>query len=233
MNKFSKIITLVLSLLLLSSLPSKAWVMDVWELRGVTADEVSEATIAFKEKAMAGGAKYTAFRSSTKIRGDDTLDTFFVHAYYDNYEDQMTTQALIGSNPDWFQSTYGDMDFAKVDNITWTSNEDPAGEPAAGQTVAYAMVEITSGVNFALNFPKMQKMMQQAGAPVQVSAMFCSLCGAEALPANAMVYFSSANPVDMGKALDIYGSDEMQLWVYRNMAPHANITDQGVIVFNN
>ena len=56
MNKFSKIITLVLSLLLLSSLPSKAWVMDVWELRGVTADEVSEATIAFKEKAMAGGA---------------------------------------------------------------------------------------------------------------------------------------------------------------------------------
>ena len=69
MNKFSKIITLVLSLLLLSSLPSKAWVMDVWELRGVTADEVSEATIAFKEKAMAGGAKYTAFRSSTKIRG--------------------------------------------------------------------------------------------------------------------------------------------------------------------
>ena len=46
--------------------------MDVWELKGLTSQEVSEATIAFKEKAMAGGAKYTNIRSSTKIRGDDT-----------------------------------------------------------------------------------------------------------------------------------------------------------------
>ena len=120
--------------------------MDVWELRGVTGEEVSEATIAFKEKAMAGGAKYTAFRSSTKVRGDDTLDTTFVHAYYDSYEDQMTTQVLVGQNPDWFASTFGELDFTDVDNITW-ANDLPVGEVAAGQTVAYAMVEITSGIN--------------------------------------------------------------------------------------
>ena len=58
--------------------------MDVWRIEGMDAQELSDATVAFKEKAMAGGAKYTGFRSSSKIRGDDTLDTTFVHAYYDN-----------------------------------------------------------------------------------------------------------------------------------------------------
>ena len=32
---------------------------------------------------------------------------------------------------------------------------------AAGQTVAYAFVEITSGINFLLNMPKFQEMMQE------------------------------------------------------------------------
>ena len=143
MKNILKALCLSIVLMAFSTLPSKAFIMDVWELRGVTGEEVSEATIAFKEKAMAGGAKYTAFRSSTKVRGDDTLDTTFVHAYYDSYEDQMTTQVLVGQNPDWFASTFGELDFTDVDNITW-ANDLPVGEVAAGQTVAYAMVEITS-----------------------------------------------------------------------------------------
>ena len=232
MKNILKALCLSIVLMAFSTLPSKAFIMDVWELRGVTGEEVSEATIAFKEKAMAGGAKYTAFRSSTKVRGDDTLDTTFVHAYYDSYEDQMTTQVLVGQNPDWFANTFGELDFTDVDNITW-ANDLPVGEVAAGQTVAYAMVEITSGINFLLNFPEMQKKMQELGAPVQVASASCALCGAEVLPTNAMVYFSAANPVDMGKGLDIFASDEMQRWMFSNMAPHANFTDQGIIVFNN
>ncbi len=232
MKNLFKALCLSIVLMAFSTMPSKAFIMDVWELRGVTGEEVSEATIAFKEKAMAGGAKYTAFRSSTKVRGDDTLDTTFVHAYYDSYEDQMTTQVLVGQNPDWFASTFGELDFTDVDNITW-ANDLPVGEVAAGQTVAYAMVEITSGINFLLNFPEMQKKMQELGAPVQVASASCALCGAEVLPTNAMVYFSAANPVDMGKGLDIFASDEMQRWMFSNMAPHANFTDQGIVVFNN
>jgi len=232
MKNLFKALCLSIVLMAFSTMPSKAFIMDVWELRGVTGEEVSEATIAFKEKAMAGGAKYTAFRSSTKVRGDDTLDTTFVHAYYDSYEDQMTTQVLVGQNPDWFASTFGELDFTDVDNITW-ANDLPVGEVAAGQTVAYAMVEITSGINFLLNFPEMQKKMQELGAPVQVASASCAMCGAEALPTNAMVYFSAANPVDMGKGLDIFASDEMQRWMFSNMAPHANFTDQGIVVFNN
>tara|TARA_Y100001934_G_C12350523_1_gene775087 strand:+ start:1352 stop:2080 length:729 start_codon:yes stop_codon:yes gene_type:complete len=232
MKNILKALCLSIVLMAFSTVPSKAFIMDVWELRGVTGEEVSEATIAFKEKAMAGGAKYTAFRSSTKVRGDDTLDTTFVHAYYDSYEDQMTTQVLVGQNPDWFASTFGELDFTDVDNITW-ANDLPVGEVAAGQTVAYAMVEITSGINFLLNFPEMQKKMQELGAPVQVASASCALCGAEVLPTNAMVYFSAANPVDMGKGLDIFASDEMQRWMFSNMAPHANFTDQGIVVFNN
>ena len=231
MNTYLKIIITSCTVFMLTVLPSKAFIMDVWELKGLTSQEVSEATIAFKEKAMAGGAKYTGFRSSTKIRGDDTLDTTFVHAYYDSYEDQMATQALVASNPEWFASTFGELDFTDVDNITW-ANDLPVGDAAPGQTVAYAMVEITSGINFLLNFPEMQKKMQELGAPVLVASAACALCGSEALPTNAMVYFSSANPVDMGKALDIFSSDEMQRWMFSNMAPHANFTDQGIVVFN-
>ena len=121
MTKLSKILMISISMLIISTLSSKAVIMDVWELRGVTPAEVSEATLAFKEKAMDGGAMYTAFRSSTKIRGDDTLDTVFVHAYYESFEDQMATQALIGANPDWFQSTFGKLDFDDVDNTTSVS----------------------------------------------------------------------------------------------------------------
>ena len=52
MNNLFKIIMVTLALFAFSIIPSKAFIMDVWELRGVDAQEVSEATIAFKEKAM-------------------------------------------------------------------------------------------------------------------------------------------------------------------------------------
>ena len=42
------------------------------------------------------------------------------------------------------------------------------------------MVEITSGINFLLNFPEMQKKMQELGAPVLVASAACALCGSEA-----------------------------------------------------
>ena len=54
--------------------------------------------------------KYTGFRSSTKIRGDETLDTTFVQVYYNNFSDMMSDQMLAAANPDWFASTYGEMD---------------------------------------------------------------------------------------------------------------------------
>ena len=114
MTKLSKILMISISMLIISTLSSKAFIMDVWEVRGANPQEVSDATMAFKEKAMANGAKYTAFRSSTKIRGDDSNDTTFVYGYYDSYEDQMSTQALIGANPDWFASTYGAVSYTHL-----------------------------------------------------------------------------------------------------------------------
>ena len=233
MIKIYKTFLISLSLLAIFILPSKAFIVDVWEVRGANPQEMSEATMAFKEKAMAGGAKYTAFRSSTKLRGDNSNDTTYVYGYYDSYEDQMETAAIVAENPDWFTSTYGEIEFdSSVNSVTW-ANSSTLGESAAGQTIGYATLEVESGINFVLNVPIMQEMMREAGAPVIVDTLQCAMCPSSVLPANAMIYFSSANPVDMGKALDIFASEEMQRWMFANMAPHANIVDQGVVVFNN
>ena len=233
MNKVLKQFLMVLALVGFSISTSKAFIVDVWEVRGANPQEMSEATMAFKEKAMAGGAKYTAFRSSTKLRGDNSNDTTYVYGYYDSYEDQMETAAIVAENPDWFTSTYGEIEFdSSVNSVTWANNS-TLGESAAGQTIGYATLEVESGINFVLNVPIMQEMMREAGAPVIVDTLQCAMCPSSVLPANAMIYFSSANPVDMGKALDIFASEEMQRWMFANMAPHANIVDQGVVVFNN
>ena len=233
MNKILKQFLMVLTLFGFSISTSKAFIVDVWEVRGASPQEMSEATMAFKEKAMAGGAKYTAFRSSTKLRGDNSNDTTYVYGYYDSYEDQMETAAIVAENPDWFTSTYGEIEFdSSVNSVTWANNS-TLGESAAGQTIGYATLEVESGINFVLNVPIMQEMMREAGAPVIVDTLQCAMCPSSVLPANAMIYFSSANPVDMGKALDIFASEEMQRWMFANMAPHANIVDQGVVVFNN
>ena len=233
MNKILKQFLMVLTLFGFSISTSKAFIVDIWEVRGASPQEMSEATMAFKEKAMAGGAKYTAFRSSTKLRGDNSNDTTYVYGYYDSYEDQMETAAIVAENPEWFTSTYGEIEFdSSVNSVTWANNS-TLGESAAGQTIGYATLEVERGINFVLNVPIMQEMMREAGAPVIVDTLQCAMCPSSVLPANAMIYFSSANPVDMGKALDIFASEEMQRWMFANMAPHANIVDQGVVVFNN
>ena len=97
----------------------------------------------------------------------------------------------------------------------------------------YAFVEVTSGINFLLNMPKFQEIMQSAGAKVQVDSLNCATCGESVLPANAMIYFAAANMEDMGEAMDIFASNEIQRWVFANIAPHINITDGGVLAFHN
>jgi hypothetical protein len=61
----------------------------------------------------------------------------------------------------------------------------------------------------------------------------CVTCGATISPANAMIYFAAANPADMGKAMDIFSSNEMQIWVATNIAAHVDAEDNGMLVFNN
>ena len=48
-----------------------------------------------------------------------------------------------------------------------------------------------------------------------------------------MIYFAAANPQDMGDAMDIFATDEMQRWVFANIAPHVNIIDGGMNIYNN
>ena len=64
MNNFLKTLLVSLSLFVLTITYSKAWVMDVWTIEGMDAQELSDATAAYKEKAMAGGAKMVNIRSS-------------------------------------------------------------------------------------------------------------------------------------------------------------------------
>ena len=88
--KFFKIIFISISLLFATSITSKAYVFDVWTVEGVASyADLAQATVAFKEKAMAGGAKYDNIRASMKVRGDRSNDTGFVIATYENYQDMM------------------------------------------------------------------------------------------------------------------------------------------------
>ena len=234
MNNFLKTLLVSLSLFVLTITYSKAWVMDVWTIEGMDAQELSDATAAYKEKAMAGGAKMVNIRSFSKLRGDKPGDTTFVQVYYNNFSDMMSDQMLAAANPDWFASTYGKINQDASSNNAIMANDKPMPEGgAAGQTVAYAFVEITSGINFLLNMPKFQEVMQSAGAKVQVDSLNCATCGESVLPANAMIYFAAANMKDMGEAMDIFASSDIQRWVFANIAPHINITDAGVLAFNN
>ena len=73
-------------------------------------------------------------------------------------EDMMSNQMLAAANPDWFASTYGKINQDASSNNAIMANDKPMPEGgAAGQTVAYAFVEITSGINFLLNMPKFQE----------------------------------------------------------------------------
>tara|TARA_E500000178_G_scaffold69311_1_gene66876 strand:+ start:145 stop:849 length:705 start_codon:yes stop_codon:yes gene_type:complete len=234
MKNIFKIFLLSLSLFAFTISSSKAWVMDVWTIEGMDAQELAAATAEYKEKALAGGAKMANIRSSSKMRGDNPQDTTFVQVYYESFSDLMSDQALAAANPDWFASTYGKINQDATSNNAIMANSNPMPEMGgAGQTVGYAFVEVTSGINFLLNMPKFQEIMQSAGAKVQVDSLNCATCGESVLPANAMIYFAANNMQDMGEAMDIFASNEIQRWVFANIAPHINITDGGVLAFHN
>ena len=137
-------------------------------------------------------------------------------------------------NPDLLASTYGEVNQnARTDSFIM-ANDSPMPEGGGpGQAVAYAMVEVTSGINFLLNMPKFQEIMQEAGAKIIVDSMNCAMCGESVLPANAMIYFAAANPKDMGEAMDIFSSNEIQRWFFANMAPHINVIDGGINLYSN
>ena len=52
----------------------------------------------------------------------------------------METAAIVAENPDWFTSTYGEIEFdSSVNSVTWANNS-TLGESAAGQTIGYAVL---------------------------------------------------------------------------------------------
>ena len=183
---------------------------------------------------MAGGAKMKNIRSSTKVRGDNSQETTFVHVYYESYSELMHDLSLTAANPDWFDSTYGRINMGATSNNAIMSNSSPLpGVGSNGQTVAYTFVEVINGIDIRENMPKFREKMQSAGARIDVDMLTCVTCGATISPANAMIYFAAANPADMGKAMDIFSSNEMQIWVATNIAAHVDAEDNGMLVFNN
>ena len=229
---FCKVIFIAISFLIFSSISSKAYVFDTWTVEGVTSPaDLAQATIAFKEKAMAGGAKYANIRASMKVRGDRSNDTGFVIATYENYEDMMETAAIVAQNPSWFASTYGAIEVqgTMITSATYGNNQPLNNNTeGVGNTVGYNIVEVLDGVNFILNFPKFQKLMADLGAPAAFDYAFCSTCGAEIRPGEAVIWGASATMEDAGKTMEIFASQEAQSWIYRNMRPFLNIVDSGV-----
>ena len=234
MKHFNKLLFAIVMVFAFSITSSKAWIADVYTVEGMDAQTLSEATQAFKEKALAAGAKMKNIRSASKIRGDGNGELTTVLVYYETFEDMMHDVTLNAQNPDLLASTYGEVNQnARTDNFVM-ANDSPMPEGGGpGQAVAYAMIEVTSGINFLLNMPKFQDIMKEAGAKVVVDSMNCAMCGESILPANAMVYFAAANAQDMGEAMDIFSSSEIQRWFFANMAPHVNVIDAGMNIYSN
>jgi len=234
MKHFNKLLFAIVMVFAFSITSSKAWIADVYTVEGMDAQTLSEATQAFKEKALAAGAKMKNIRSASKIRGDGNGELTTVLVYYETFEDMMHDVTLNAQNPDLLASTYGEVNQnARTDNFVM-ANDSPMPEGGGpGQAVAYAMIEVTSGINFLLNMPKFQDIMKEAGAKVVVDSMNCAMCGESILPANAMVYFAAANAQDMGEAMDIFSSNEIQRWFFANMAPHVNVIDAGMNIYSN
>ena len=166
-----------------------------------------------------------------KVRGDRSNDTGFVIATYENYQDMMETAAVVAQNPDWFASTYGAIEVqgTMITSATYGNNQplnDNTG--GVGNTVGYNIVEVLDGVNFVLNFPKLQKLMAELGAPAAFDYAFCATCGEEIRPGEAVIWAAAATMEDAGKTMDIFASAEVQTWIYRNMRPFLNIVDSGV-----
>ena len=234
MKHFNKLFFTMLVVFAFSITSSKAWIADVYTVEGMDAQTLSEATQAYKEKAFAAGAKMKNIRSASKIRGDGNGELTTVLVYYETFEDMMHDVTLNIQNPDLLASTYGEVNQnARTDSFIM-ANDSPMPEGGGpGQAVAYAMVEVTSGINFLLNMPKFREIMQEAGAKIIVDSMNCAMCGESVLPANAMIYFAAANPQDMGEAMDIFSSNEIQRWFFANMAPHINVIDGGINLYSN
>ena len=234
MKHFNKLFFTMLVVFAFSITSSKAWIADVYNVEGMDAQTLSEATQAYKEKALAAGAKMKNIRSASKIRGDGNGELTTVLVYYETFEDMMHDVTLNIQNPDLLASTYGEVNQnARTDSFIM-ANDSPMPEGGGpGQAVAYAMVEVTSGINFLLNMPKFREIMQEAGAKIIVDSMNCAMCGESVLPANAMIYFAAANPQDMGEAMDIFSSNEIQRWFFANMAPHVNVIDAGMNIYSN
>ena len=228
MNMIRNSFIILSSLIILSTANVSAFVFDVWEIEGSNPLEVAEATTKFKALAMAGGAQYLDIRSSVKIRGDRSQDTSFVIGYYENMQAMLETNALVQQNPDWLQSTFGDNDGVVTTSGTFGNDAEFTGEIEVGNAVAYSFAEVNDGINFFFNFPKVAKMMAEAGAPAAIGVASCAVCGSETLPANTVMWMSAANSSDLGKAMDIFSSNKMQRWIYSNLAPHLNITDGGI-----
>ena len=222
------------SIFALSILPSKAFIMDVWTIEGADPTKLAKVVTEYREKAAAVGAKYTQFRMGQKVRGEGSANISFVYGYYDSYEDQMFTQQLLTENPEPLQSTYGAMSDEDsgiiISSATMANNSSLGDNPSAGNSFAYAFMKIKDGINFALNFPKLQERLASQGMPALIDVLYCATCGADVLPANAVGYISAANLIDLGKALDIYAQEENQLWLFRNMNPHIEMIDQGISV---
>ena len=234
MKHFNKLFFTMLVVFAFSMTSSKAWIADVYSVEGMDAQTLSEATQAYKEKALAAGAKMKNIRSASKIRGDGNGELTTVLVYYETFEDMMHDITLNAQNPEIFTSTYGEVNQdARSDSFIMANNSPMPEGGGPGQAVAYAMVEVTSGINFLLNMPKFREIMQEAGAKIIVDSMNCAMCGESVLPANAMIYFAAANPQDMGEAMDIFSSNEIQRWFFANMAPHVNVIDAGMNIYSN
>ena len=227
MKKISNFFIISLLFLMISSINSKAVVFDTWIIEGSNPLQMAEATERFKEMAMSGGAKYLDIRASAKFRGDRPQDTSFIFGYYENVEDMLETQSLVNQNPDWFQSTYSEVDGTVMTSATFANNEDYVAAPV-GATIAYQIVEIENFISFITNYPKLKMMMAKAGAPAALSSANCMICATEVLPGNTVIWMSAANSSDLGKAMDIFRSPEIQRWVYSNMRPILDIKDAGM-----
>ena len=230
MNMIRNFFIILSSLIILSTANVYAFVFDVWEIEGSNPQEVAEATEKFKAKAMAGGAQYLDIRSAVKIRGDRSQDTNYIFGYYENMQAMLETNALVQQNPDWLQSTFGDNAGTVTTSGTFVNDAEYTGELEVGNAFAYSFAEVNDGINFFFNFPKVAKMMADAGAPAAIGVASCAVCGSELLPANTVMWMTAANASDLGKAMDIFSSNKMQRWIYSNLAPHLNITDGGIHV---
>ena len=176
MKHFNKLLFTMLMVFAFSITSSKAWIADVYTVEGMDAQTLSEATQAYKEKALAAGAKMKNIRSASKVRGDGNGELTTVLVYYETFEDMMHDITLNAQNPEIFTSTYGEVNQdARSDSFIMANNSRMPQGGGPGQAVAYAMVEVTSGINFLLNMPKFQEIMQEAGAKVVVDSMNLSL----------------------------------------------------------